>query len=303
MNKADRYMKNGIERIILEGYKDKNPRPCYKDGTPAHTISVNHVFRQYDLSKGEFPICTLRPIAWKTGIKEILWIYQRQSNDLNVLKNEFNVHYWDEWESKDIPGTIGERYGFTVDRYNLINNLIEDIQKNPYGRRKVLSLWQETDLHETDGLAPCAFCTIWNVRGEYLDMVLIQRSGDILAASGGGGINEVQYAALLMMIARHTGYKPGVFSHFVANEQIYDRHIEQAYELLHRFEKQNNPLKYSKTFLEYIETQSNSNNNGNEQIELVFNSNKKDFYSLTIDDFEIKNYHPLKPQLQFELGI
>ncbi len=136
------------------------------------------------------------------------------------------VTWWKDWDIGD--GTIGQRYGATVKRYDLINKLIDDIKKDPYGRRKVVSLWQENDLRETAGLAPCAYNTTWNMRSKCLDMVLIQRSGDKLTASGAGGVNEVQYAALLMMIARYTGYKPGVFTHFVANEQIYDRHINQA---------------------------------------------------------------------------
>ena len=223
MNKADRYMKSDIEHILADGYLDVNPRPKYADGTPAHTLSVNHVMRQYDLSKGEFPICTLRPMAWKTAIREIFTIYQHPTNVISEME-AMKVTWWNPWDIGD--GTIGQRYGATVSRYDLINNLIKDIETDPYGRRKVVSLWQETDLRETKGLAPCAFLTIWNVRGEYLDMMLVQRSGDMLTASGAGGMNEIQYAALLMMIAKHTGYKAGVFSHVVANEQIYDRHMD-----------------------------------------------------------------------------
>ena len=233
MTRADILLHQEILEILENGYKDINPRPKYPDGTPAHTISINHVMRSYDLSAGEFPICTLRPMAWKTAIKEIFTIYQKPTNNLTEMR-EAGVTWWDEWDIGD--GTIGQRYGATVSRYDLINNLIKDIENDPYGRRKIVSLWQEQDLHETPGLAPCAFLTIWNVRGEYLDMMLVQRSGDMLTASGPGGINEIQYAALLMMIARHTGYKPGAFTHVVANEQIYDRHMEAADEMLARFE-------------------------------------------------------------------
>ena len=215
--KADTYLHENIRHILEDGYLDENPRPKYKDGTPAHTYSVNHVFRTYDLEAGEFPITTLRPIAWKTGIKEILTIYQKPTNDISEME-KMGVTWWSDWDIGD--GTIGQRYGATVSRYDLINNLIKDIQTDPYGRRKVVSLWQETDLRETPGLAPCAFLSIWNVREKYLDMCMIQRSGDMLTASGAGGINEVQYAALLMMIARHCGYEPGVFSHFVASDYI-----------------------------------------------------------------------------------
>ena len=285
MIKADRLMIETIHNIMDNGYKDENPRPKYADGTPAHTISVNHTFRQYDLSKGEFPICTLRPMAWKTGIREIFTIYQKPTNEIAKME-EMGVNWWGDWDIGD--GTIGQRYGATVSRYDLINQLIKDIETDPYGRRKIVSLWQETDLHETPGLAPCAFLTIWNVRGEYLDMVLVQRSGDMLTASGPGGINEIQYAALLMMIARHTGYKPGVFSHFVANEQIYDRHFEAAEEMLSR-----------QIIIERDEYFDVSKKNPM----LIINPEKTNFYEMTIDDFTMEDYKPLKPQLKLELGI
>lgn len=289
MNKADIYMKEIIDRILADGYWDRNPRPKYADGTPAHTKSINHTFRTYDLSCGEFPICQYRPIAWKTGIKEIFTIYQKPTNEIAKME-EMGVNWWGDWDIGD--GTIGQRYGATVSRYDLINKLIKDIETDPYGRRKIVSLWQETDLAETAGLAPCAFLTIWNVRNEngkeYLDMVLVQRSGDMLTASGPGGINEVQYAALLMMIARHTNYLPGVFSHFVANEQIYDRHIEQANEMLKRFKELDAKDYYNGVYPESM---------------LVLNPEKINFYDFTIEDFEMHNYNPLKPQLRLELGI
>lgn len=289
MTKADTYLKRDIQNILNNGYKDVNPRPHYADGTPAHTYSVNHVVRKYDLPKGEFPICTLRPMAWKTGIREIFTIYQKPTNVLSEME-DMGVSWWKDWDIGD--GTIGQRYGATVKRYDLINNLIKDIQNDPYGRRKIIDLWQESDLRETAGLAPCAFLTIWNVRNDglapednkYLDMCLIQRSGDMLTASGAGGINEIQYAALLMMIARHTGYEPGVFTHFVANEQIYDRHFEAANELRKR-------------------CVAAGKKDRKKQPMLVLNPEKFDFYSMTIDDFTMENYEPMKPQLKLELGI
>ena len=298
MTKADRYMYDMINQIMTEGYKDINPRPKYADGTPAHTISVNHTYRTYDLSKGEFPICTLRPQAWKTGIKEIFTIYQKPTNNLEEMR-EMGVGWWDEWDIGD--GTIGQRYGATVKRYDLINRLIDDIKNDPYGRRKIVSLWQETDLRETPGLAPCAFQTIWNVRNDnhkhlgrgeaYLDMILVQRSGDMLTASGPGGINEIQYAALLMMVARHTGYKPGVFTHIVANEQIYDRHIDAAMEMKKRFK-------------EKAELEACAAHEWEIRIpELALNPNKTNFYDFTVDDFMMVDYQPIKPQLKLELGI
>lgn len=271
-------MVQDIQRIYQYGYKDENPRPKYSDGTPAYTYSVNHVLRSYDLSK-EFPILSLRRTAWKTAIKEIFTIYQHPTNNISEME-KMGVNWWNPWDIGD--GTIGQRYGATVRRYNLIDNLIKDIQDDPYGRRKIVDLWQETDLRETQGLAPCAFCTIWNVRGEYLDMCLVQRSGDMIAASGAGGVNEVQYAALQMMIARHTGYKPGIFTHFVANEQIYDRHMDAALELVHRFNHGGSQIKQAK---------------------MILNPNVANFYDFTIDDFTLEDYDPIEGKIKLDLGI
>lgn len=283
LTSADYYMRRDIKNIFDNGYKDENPRPKYADGTPAHTISVNQVVRKYDLNAGEFPICTLRPMSWKTAIRELFTIYQHPTNEIAEME-KMGVRWWKPWDIGD--GTIGRRYGFTVKRYDLINNLIKDIQSDPYGRRKIVSLWQETDLRETKGLAPCAFLTMWNVRGEYLDMTLVQRSGDMITASGAGGMNEIQYAALLMMIARHTGYKPGVFVHFVQNEQIYDRHVSAAKEMLDRCDKHDvlsdGPITLPK---------------------MTLNPDKTNFYDITIDDFKLENYNPIKPQLELDLGI
>ena len=142
-------------------------------------------------------------------------------------------------------------------------------------------------MRETKGLAPCAFLTIWNVRNEFLDMALIQRSGDMLTASGAGCMNEIQYAALLMMIAKHTGYQAGVFTHFVANEQIYDRHYDAAHEMLHRF----------------WQRQLHHNNENNLKPQIILCTDKSNFYDFTIDDFVIKDYVPIKPQIKLDLGI
>ena len=277
---ADEYLKSDIKNILNKGQKDENPRPKYEDGTPAYTYFVTHNVRTYDLSKGEFPVTTLRPIAWKSAIKEILWIYQDASNSLDTLKNKYSISWWNSWESKNIPGTIGNRYGHTVARYDLMNKrVLEDIKKDPYGRYHIMNLWQEDELQSSDGLKPCAYETIWTVRGNYLDMFLNQRSGDMLVASGAGNVNEVQYAALLMMVARDTGYEPGKFTHMVVNEQIYDRHIENAKELLNR------QSDISKVPV------------------MKLNKDKTNFYDFTIDDFELIDYEPIKPNLKFDLGV
>lgn len=282
MNKADKYMVDDIQNVLNNGFVDENPRPKYTDGTPAHTISVNHVVRKYDLSK-EFPILSLRKIAWKTGIKEIFTIYQKPTNVISEME-ERGVTWWNPWDIGD--GTIGQRYGATVSRYDLINKLIEDIESDPFGRRKVVSLWQESDLRETKGLAPCAFLTMWNVRNKdgkkYLDMMLVQRSGDMIAASGAGGINESQYAALQMMIARHTGYEAGFFTHIVANEQIYDRHIDVAKLLVGAYDTKNCE---------------------DSEPRMILNLDKTNFYDFTIDDFILENYNPIIQKVKLDLGV
>ena len=288
MNKIDEIFKEGIIDILANGFKDENPRPHYADGTPAHTLSVNQKIRIYDLEK-EFPITTLRPIAWKTGIKEILAIFQKQTSDLKDFHN-LGINYWDDWDIGD--GTIGYRYGHTVNRYDLLNKLIKGLKEDPFGRRHIMDLWQEEEFKdESNGLKPCAFLTMWSVRKVqylnqeepefYLDMTLVQRSGDMLCASGAGNINEVQYAALQMMVAQVCGFKPGRFVHFVQNEQIYDRHFEQAKELLRRWSIDGDAPK------------------------LVINPAIKDFKDFTIDDFRMENYNVKEqnPQLKFELGV
>lgn len=277
MNLADKNFKEICQKILNDGYSTigEKVRPKYKDNTPSHTYFTNQVFEKYDLSKGEIPILTLRPISWKSGIKEILWIYQDQSNDLNLLKEKYNIHWWDDWNVGD--NTIGQRYGATVKRYDLMNKLLKNLVESPYSRRHIINLYQETDLEETKGLYPCDMETHWAVRDNYLDMTLIQRSSDLPVANA---INKIQYVALQMMVARHIGKEVGIFSHYVNNIHIYDRHINQVKELLSR------------------DGQEDS-----EKIRLILNPEKTNFYDFTIDDFTLENYNPNKPNLKFELAI
>jgi len=259
MNKADKYYLQNIEKIMSVGSWDDNPRPKYSDGTPAHSKFITGVFEEYDISKGEFPIPTLRNTAIKTGIKEILWIYQRQSSSLDDAR-EMGINWWDEWDIGD--GTIGQRYGRTINRYQLMNKLLVDLIDDPFSRRHIINMYQYSDLRETKGLYPCAYETIWSVRkGDnelILDMTLSQRSNDFITA---GYINKIQYVALLMMVAGHCGYKVGKFCHLVQNLHIYDRHFDAVVELLNK-----EPLDI--------------------QPKLILKENKN-FYDYTIDDFEI----------------
>lgn len=281
--KGDIFTKEIIERILEEGCLDKNPRPKYSDGTPAHTISVNHGMTTYDLTKGETPLITLRPIAVKSAIGELLWIYQDESNNLDILAEKYGVTWWDEWDIGD--RTIGSCYGEAIKRHNLMKNLLEELKKDPDGRRHIINMWQVDDFKENHGLKPCAYQTVWNVRHgkdgvDYLDMCLFQRSSDFLTA---GCINQVQYLVLLYLISRHCGYTPGRFTWFYNNIQIYDRHVEQAKELLKR---------------EPIECQP----------EIWLNPEKTNFYDFKPEDIKIIGY-PIdeikekNPQMKFDIGI
>lgn len=229
-NKADQYYYNNIKNILDNGTWDKNPRPKYKDGEPAYTKFITGVFETYDLTKGEYPITTYRNTAIKTGLKEILWIYQKESNSLKTA-NKMGINWWDEWDIGN--GTIGKRYGYTVKKYNILRNLIDSIDKDPFGRRHIMNLYQENDLQSSKGLYPCAFETMWSVREidgiRYLDCTLIQRSNDYIMA---GYINKIQYVGLQLMLCSHFGYNPGIFNHLVQNLHIYDRHIDAAKEIL-----------------------------------------------------------------------
>jgi thymidylate synthase len=267
MNKADKYYIQNIQKIMSDGSWDENPRPKYPDGISANSKFITGVFEEYDISKEEFPIPTLRNTAIKTGIKEILWIYQKQTSSLDVAR-EMGINWWDEWNIG--YNSIGQRYGATIGRYDLMNKLLDGLVKNPFGRRHIINMFQYSDLQETPGLYPCAYETIWSVRrnnGELiLDMTLIQRSSDFLIA---GFINKIQYLALQMMVAGHCGYKVGKFCHLVQNLHIYDRHFDAANELLNR-----EPFE-----------------NGYPYIELIENKN---FYDYTIEDFKIYNTENIK---------
>lgn len=283
MTKGDMYTKQILNRILEEGTLNKNQRTHYKDGTPAYAMSVNHGMCEYDLTKGESPLITLRPIACKSAIGEILWIYQDQSTDLDLLKEKYNVTWWDEWDIGD--RTIGSTYGKIVKDYDLMNKLLDGLRNNPDSRYHIIDLWQEEEFSKKHGLKPCAFLTQWNVRygkdgNTYLDMCLTQRSSDFSTA---GCINQVQYLSLLYMVAAHVHMKPGRFTWFYNNIQIYDRHLDQARELISRDSVPCNP-----------------------RIEL--NPDIDNFYDFTLNDVKIVDYPVQKikeknKQLKFEIAI
>lgn len=272
-NKGDEQFKKAISEILRDGVKDENPRPVWKDGTPAHSFFTTQYMEEYDISKGEFPITTIKPTAWKTGIHEILWIYQAASNNLELAREEYGIKWWEDWNIGD--DTIGFRYGHTVKRFDLMNKLLNGIKNDPYGRRHIINLWQEIEFEEDKkGLNPCAFMTMWSVREEYLDCTLVQRSNDVVAAYN---INNIQYVALTMMVAKHCGLKPGKFVRFVQNIHIYDRHLQTAIEFLHRESSEKQP-------------------------KLIFEPKSDNFFEFTIDDFRIEDYEP-QEKINIEISI
>ena len=279
MTKADTIFKEYIRKIMEEGVWSEQARPKYKDGRTANSKYITGAFMEFDLAKGEFPITTLRPIAIKSAIKEMLWIYQDQSNSLDLLEDKYNVHYWNDWEVGD-SRTIGQRYGAVVKKHDITNKILKQLEANPWNRRNIISLWDYDAFEETDGLLPCAFQTMFDVRrvdGEiYLDATLTQRSNDMLVAHH---INAMQYVALQMMISKHFGWKVGKFFYFINNLHIYDNQFEQAEELLRREPSDCQP-------------------------HLVLNvPDGTNFFDIKPEDFELVDYDPVKPQLKFDLAI
>jgi thymidylate synthase len=276
MIKADKYYLINLRKILKRGYWDEAPRPKYKDGSSAKTKFITQVFETYDISIGEFPIPTLRHTAIKTGIKEILWIYQNQSSNLDVAR-KMGVNWWDEWDIGD--NTIGQRYGATINRYDLMNKLLNGLVNDPFSRRHIINMYQYSDLEETIGLSPCAYETMWSVRKSngkmLLDLTLIQRSNDYIVA---GFINKIQYVALQMMVAKHCGYEIGKFCHLIQNLHIYDRHFDAADEIINK-----TPI--------------------NLQPKLILNV-EKSFWDYNVSDFEVTNIDGInKLKSKLEIAI
>lgn len=276
MFKANKIYKQNLEELLNSPYNtlDGKVRPHYKsDGKPAHTQYITDVTDVYDISKGEFPISTYRSIPWKSAIGELLWIYQLQSNDINVLEKEFNIKWWEPWDIGD--GTIGQRYGAIIKRYDLIDKTINELKNNKYSRRIIMNMWQLKDFSETTGLNPCVYSTTWNVRGEYLDVFVLQRSSDYIISEG---FNRLQYCALLMMIAQCTGLKPGKMTYHVNNMHIYDRHIPIAKDILKNKPTDKQPI-------------------------LKINPEVKNFGDFVVNDFSLENFESNGKNYKFDIAI
>lgn len=304
MSYADIVFKNMCKDILENGTdtKDEKVRPVWEDGTPAYTIKKFGVVNRYDLSK-EFPALTLRKTGIKSATDELLWIWQRKSNNIADL----NSHIWDEWADED--GTIGKAYGYQIaQKYvhhtlnintpidemedmsdypsteividkeknkvlvylDQIDGVIYDLRHNPYSRRIMTNIYNFRDLHEM-GLYPCAYSMTFNVTKKkghdklILNGILNQRSQDVLAANNW---NVVQYSVLLHMIAQVCDMEVGEFVHMIADCHIYDRHIPAIQEMLSR-----EPMEAPKFWI---------------------NPGIKSFYDFTVDDIKLIDYetHP-----------
>lgn len=241
MSYADKVFKDMCKDILENGTDTKGEvvRPKWEDGTNAYTIKKFGVVNRYDLRK-EFPALTLRRTALKSAMDEILWIYQKKSNNINDL----NSHIWDQWADED--GSIGTAYGYTIgekfeykgEQIDQMDYVLKQLKENPYSRRIMTNMYQYHNL-ATGHLDPCCYSATYNVTKEegseklILNMVLNQRSQDVLAANNW---NVVQYAILLMMVAQVNDMIPGELIHVIADAHIYDKHIDIIKELIEREE-------------------------------------------------------------------
>lgn len=263
MSRADDIFLANMADIMENGTWDTDltVRPHWEDGTPAHTVKKFCIINRYDLSK-EFPILTVRKTAFKSCIDEILWIWQKKSNNVHDLHS----HIWDSWA--DESGSIGKAYGYQLGvkhkykegEFDQVDRVLYDLKNNPASRRIMTNIFVHADLHEMH-LYPCAYSMTFNVTGDKLNGILNQRSNDMLTANNW---NVVQYSVLLMMLAQVSGFKPGEFVHVIADAHIYDRHIPLVQEMM------KNPRYPAPRF--------------------IMNKDIKNFYDFTVDDFALENY-------------
>ncbi|MEY8320877.1 thymidylate synthase [Lachnospiraceae bacterium 46-61] len=263
MSKADDIFIANCKNILENGYSSENEkvRPHWEDGTPAYTMKCFGIVNRYDLSK-EFPLMTLRYTNWKAAIDEILWIWQKKSNNVNDL----NSHIWDSWADEN--GSIGKAYGYQLSikhqykegKFDQVDKVLYDLKQNPYSRRIMTNIYNFSDLHEMN-LYPCAYSMTFNVTGKKLNAILNQRSQDTLVANNW---NVVQYSALLMMFAQVSGLEAGELVHVISDMHIYDRHISLVKELLQREPKQ--------------------------APKVTLNREIKNFYDFKVEDFIVEQY-------------
>ena len=263
MSKADNIFIEMCKDILKNGFSSEgqNVRAKWEDGSPAHTIKRFCVINRYDLAE-EFPILTLRPTNLKAAIDELLWIWQKKSNNIKHLKS----HIWDSWA--DESGSIGKAYGYQLGikhkypegEFDQVDRVLYDLKHNPYSRRIMTNIYNHSDLHEMH-LYPCAYSMTFNVTGRKLNGILNQRSQDVLVANNW---NVAQYSILMHMLAQVSDLEVGEFVHVISDAHIYDRHIPLVEELIQR-----NPYPAPK---------------------LLINKEVKDFYDFKVEDFELEGY-------------
>ena len=263
MSSADTQYLDMVERILKQGYYSNN-----RTGIP--TFKLPHQIFQFDLEK-EFPILTTKFVAFKTAVKEILWIWQLQSNDVRELQ-KMNCHVWDEWMRPD--GTIGKAYGYQIRKYKQVDHLLDMLRHDPQNRRMIVTLWNIEDLPDM-ALQPCAFQTLWDVSDGRLNCMLVQRSGDM---GLGVPFNMTQYAVLIHLIAQTVGLKPGLFTHVINNAHIYENHVEA------------------------MKTQLARRGQAFPAPRLCINPDIHDFYQFTIDDIALDGYQHLG-KLPMEVAV
>lgn len=233
MSLADDLFIQNCRDILENGVSDEGceVRPRWEDGTPAHTIKKFCIVNRYDLQK-EFPLMTLRRVYYRSAIDEILWIYQKKSNRVSELSS----HIWDAWADEN--GTIGKAYGYQLGvkhhypegDFDQVDKALYDLKHNPNSRRIMTNTYNHADLSEMR-LAPCAYSMTFNVSGNRLNAILNQRSQDMLTANNW---NVCQYAALLTMFAKASGFVPGELVHVIADAHIYDRHVDAVRRLIEK---------------------------------------------------------------------
>ena len=233
MSRADEIFQQNCRDILENGVwdTDQNVRPQWEDGTPAHTVKKFGIINRYDLRQ-EFPILTIRRTYFKTCIDELLWIWQKKSNNVHDLSS----HVWDAWADEN--GSIGKAYGYQLGvkhhypqgDMDQVDKVLWDLKHDPGSRRILTSLYNHHDLSEM-ALYPCAYSMTFNVSGNTLNGILNQRSQDMLTANGW---NVMQYAVLLHMIAQVSGLEAGELVHVIADCHIYDRHVPVVEQMLER---------------------------------------------------------------------
>ncbi|MCR5529888.1 MAG: thymidylate synthase [Saccharofermentans sp.] len=233
MSLADDIFDQNIRDILNSGYSTENDkvRPHWEDGTPAYTYKKFGIVNRYDLSK-EFPMLTQRYQNFKGAVDELLWIWQKKSNNVNDLGS----HIWDAWADEN--GSIGKAYGYQLGvkhkykegEMDQVDRVLYDLKNNPSSRRIMTNIYVHQDLHEMN-LYPCAYSMTFNVTGNKLNAILNQRSNDMLVANGW---NVCQYAVLVHLLARCSGLEVGEFVHVIADAHVYDRHVDIVKELIER---------------------------------------------------------------------